>query len=104
MKRRILFLHELLNLRREEMLSRVFSKMVGDSLKNDWILSLKENLNELNFEENLTSITMQKYLDSEIILINRKKIIFKARTKMLKVEHNYRNKKECPLCHNGNDE
>ena len=142
MKRRILFLHEMLNLNKNEMLSKVFWTMADDPLKNDWIVTVKENLLELGIDDNLESIRikkkakfkkeirlaiekrafeylkeeierkdmkkiidikykklkMQKYLQDEVLLISRKKLIFKFRTRMINVKSNYGKNDLCPLC------
>ena len=143
MKRRLLFLHYLLNLKKDEMLSKVFWKMTKSSLKNDWILKAKENLKELGMDENnfdiikvkkkkkfkkelriaikkrafnyliekikkddmkkiknikYKNLEMQKYLKTGKIYTNRKKLLFKIRTKMLNVGKNYGRNVLCPIC------
>ena len=41
---------------------------------------------------------MQNYLSSTNLTLRQKKIIFKLRTKMVKVGYNYGKKVLCPLC------
>jgi hypothetical protein len=41
---------------------------------------------------------MQKYLQSQKINLKKKKILFKARTRMLNVKNNFGDKGLCPLC------
>ena len=60
MKRRLLYLHYLLNLNNDEMLSKVFWKMTKNLLKNEWILKAKENLAELNMDENNLDLIKHK--------------------------------------------
>ena len=49
-------------------------------------------------------LEMQNYLKCEKINLKKKKILFKSRTRMLKVNHNFGNKSPCPLCELNDDE
>ena len=62
MKRRLMYLHYLLNLKGEEMLSKVFHLMEENPLKNDWILSVKDDMRELDMDENNLEIIKNKKL------------------------------------------
>ena len=122
--------------------------MTKNPLKNDWILKAKENLKELNMDENnleiiknkkktkfkkelriaikkqafdyliekiknddmkkiknipYKNLEMQNYLKTDKIFTHRKKLLFKIRTRMLNVGHNYGKMITCPLCLNEDD-
>ena len=47
-------------IKKDEMLSRVFWTTVKEPLKNDWILTVKENLNELGLDDDLEIIGNKK--------------------------------------------
>ena len=44
-------------------------------------------------------LEIQPYLKSNNISLRKKKILFKARTRMLNVKGNFRDKSPCPLCY-----
>ena len=48
MSRRLNFLCNLTNLKHDEMLFKFFQAQVDSPIKNDWIITVKENLNHLN--------------------------------------------------------
>jgi len=45
-----------------------------------------------------TKLEMQDYLKSQKINLQKKKILFKARTRMLNVKNNFGSSSPCPLC------
>ena len=47
---------------------------------------------------NYEKFEMQPYLKSNKISLRKKKILFKARTRMLKVKWNFGDKSPCPVC------
>ena len=63
---------------------------------------LKSDIEEKNMTKlkNLKykKLEMQGYLKSQKISLKKKKILFKARTRMLNVKSNFGDKSQCPLC------
>ena len=50
-------------------------------------------------------LEMQTYLKSQKISLIKKRVLFKARTRMLNVQNNFGKKSQCPLCKlNDNDQ
>ena len=60
----------------------------------------KSKLEHLNYEE----LKMQKYLKSKDISKSKKLLLFKLRTKMIHVNHNYGVKSICKICNQGPDD
>ena len=58
--RRVMYLHYLLSLNEDDMLFKVFKAQLDDPLKNDWVLTVKESLQELEINLNFTEIKQMK--------------------------------------------
>ena len=63
-------------------------------LKSDIEEKNMTKLKKLKYEK----LEMQSYLKSQKISLKKKKILFKARTRMLNVKSNFGDKSSCPLC------
>ena len=59
-KRRILFLHYILNEKQDSMLNRFLMTQINNRKKRDWIDQVFQDLNELNLGDNLNKIKMEK--------------------------------------------
>ena len=71
------------------------SKIVLEYLLNEKNIKSKSKLKNLEY----TKLEIQKYLTSDQISTRSKKLMFRARTRMLQVGDNFGNKDElCPLC------
>ena len=94
-KRRILFLHYLLNEKKNSMLNRFLMTQINTRKKKDWIVQVFQDLKELNLGEDLDNIKNEK--KSRLKDILEKKITEKAledlnkqkenHTKVMHIEH-----------------
>jgi len=48
-------------------------------------------------------LRLQKYLKDETLSLSEKQLVFKLRSRMVEVGHNFGKKNECPLCMNEDD-
>ena len=77
-----------------------FKKLLKIKCRDAALKYLTENNENKSKMQNLNYYTLelQDYLKSDKISTTKKKILFKFRTRMVNVGHNYGNKKCCPLC------
>ena len=145
--RRLMFLHYMLKLNNSEMLSQFFYAQWNSPCKNDWTVTVKNDLDEFKIEANLEVIrhmsqfqfkdlvkkrcqdtafrhlltlkathsklsnityeaySMQPYLFDGTFHSGDARILFRFRTRMIRVGRNYKSMCEvvCPLCKNEED-
>ena len=82
------------------MSKNLFKKFVKNSCKEKalkFLLQEKESLSKLE-NNSYCKLEMQNYLKDKIITIRQKKLLFRLRTRMVKVGYNFGRKILCPLC------
>ena len=84
----------------KKMSKRKSKKMLKEKLRDAVLKYLTGNNEEKSKMKNLRyyKLELQDYLKSDKISTKRKKILFKFRTRMVNVGHNFGNKNKCPLC------
>ena len=75
-------------------------KIVKKALKKKAFEYLQVEKNRKNKIKNIqySTLELQQYLKTDKIGLRRKKLLFKTRTRMLQVGHNYGKKQSCPVC------
>ena len=81
-------------------------KLIKDNCKDIALKYLLEGNEDKTKLKNLKyyQLSIQSYLTSSSISTRMKKYLFRFRTKMTNVGHNFGNKVKCPLCKLGNDD
>ena len=78
----------------------LFKKFVKQSCREkafQFLIKEKEKLSKLE-NNSYKKLEMQNYLKSKEITIRQKKLLFRLKTRMVKVGHNFGRKVLCPLC------
>ena len=90
----------------EKMSKYLFKKFVKESCRKiafQFLINEKDKLSKLD-HVSYHQLEMQTYLKSKDMTIRQKKLLFRLKTKMVKVGHNYGKKILCPLCQLHNDD
>ena len=84
----------------------LFKKLIKKSCREkalQFLLKEKESLSKLE-NNSYNCLEMQSYLKNKRITIRQKKLLFRLKTRMVKVGYNYGRKVVCPLCGLHNDD
>ena len=75
-------------------------KMIKKAIKTKAFQYLQLEKNKKKKIKNIhyTNLELQQYLKTDKISLRRKKLLFRTRTRMLRVESNYGKKQSCPVC------
>ena len=85
-----------------------FKTLVKNACKNEaltFLLNEKESKNKSKMAHlSYSSLELQPYLKSDLLYNRTKKFLFRLRTRMVNVPHNFGKKKRCKICFTGDDD